>query len=129
TIPSYYDGAARLRHRVSENEFIEFGGLVSGDVQERTQPSSNPALRTQERKALSFQRVDVRYERETGAGERILVAPWYGHDLRSRSAEFPDAKEESTASAHLGGLRVEYARYLGEDISSRSGLDLELVTS
>jgi TonB family protein len=129
TIPSYYDGAARVRHQLSENQWIEFGGLVSGDAQERTQPSANPALRTSERKELAFQRIDIRYERETGAGERVLIAPWYGHDFKGRSAEFPDAAEDAHSNSHLGGLRVEYANFLSENIASRTGIDIELVAS
>lgn len=129
SIPEYYDGAARVRKQLSPGSWIEFGGLVSGDVQERNQPSENPAFRSSERRTLGFQRLDVRFESETGDGEKVVIAPWYGHDARGRSATYPELTEVARTTSHLGGLRIDYRRFLSKNITSRTGVDAEFVAS
>src|SRR5690606_6840414 len=64
TLPSFGDGSARYRHKISERESIEFGGLFSIDEKTRTTPSDNPEFRAQEYNSLKFMRFDTTYRRE-----------------------------------------------------------------
>lgn len=129
TIPDYYDGAARVRHELGANETIEGGVMISGDSQTRTQPSNNPALRASDKRSLSFQRVDIRYEKNMATGERLVIAPWYGHDFNLRQTDSSNVSQQQQAHTHLGGLRIDYLSRLGKSLDLRSGLDVELAVS
>lgn len=127
TMPNYYDGALRFRHTVREGEWFEVGGMLSSDLQNRTSPSNNPALRSSERRKLDFQRVDVRYEKHNAEGQRLTVALWYGHDAASREMESSGIEQEQRGNSHLGGLRIDHQSRLASVLNARVGLDVELV--
>lgn len=129
TVPSYYDGAARFRHRLSQNQWIEVGGLLSGDVQDRVSPSNNPAFRSSDRRSLSFQRADLHYNRQTGEGDQLNATGWYGHDLGSRQLWSSGVEQDQRVESHLGGLRVDQQSRLLPSVNTRVGLDLEVVSS
>lgn len=129
TLPRYHDGQARLRVDLGPREYVEIGGLLSGDRQDRTQPSSDPARRLRETRTLSFERVDVAYRKDLDGGGRIDVAPWYGHDRAGRSGDFGGVPTLLETDAHLVGFRAEWRDRVAPAVSARAGFDFELVRS
>lgn len=129
TLPDYYDSQARLRFTLGQDETLELGGLVSGDSQTRTQPSSDPALRTSETRDLSFQRADLRYVRVLKEGAEVQVTPWYGHDNASRVGNFGGVPTEARTESHLAGFRASYRGRVAPTVNTLAGFDFELVQS
>jgi TonB family protein len=129
TIPDYYDAQARFRHAFTERESVEVGGMLSGDVQKRTQPSSDPAQRVSETRELQFQRFDVAYKKELDDGAEVRVAPWFGFDRSSRVGEFGSTPTSIETRSTLVGFRSEWRGRLEEQVTARAGFDVEVVSS
>ncbi|MBX3198012.1 MAG: TonB family protein [Labilithrix sp.] len=129
TLPEYHDGQARLRYELAPNEWVEVGGMLSGDRQSRTQPSNDPANRVSETRTLRFQRYDVAYHKQLADGSEVDVAPWYGHDAGGRTGNFGGVPTSTETESHLVGFRAEWRGRLAEAWTARAGLDLELVQS
>lgn len=129
TLPQYHDGQARLRYDASPDEWVEFGGLFSGDRQSRTQPSADPARRVSETRTLHFQRYDIAYRKRLADGAEVDVAPWYGHDRSRRSGAFGGVPTSTETGTHLVGLRTEWRGRLSEALTAQVGLDVELLRS
>ncbi len=129
TIPNYHDAQARFRHAFTDRESVEVGGMLSGDVQTRTQPSSDPAQRVSETRELHFQRVDLAYRKELGDGAEVRVAPWLGFDSASRVGRFGSTPTSIETSSTLVGLRSEWRGRLEEQLTARVGFDVEFVSS
>lgn len=129
TLPRYHDGQARLRRDLAPGEFVELGGLLSGDVQERTQPSSDPARRVSERRTLHFERIDLLYKKQLSDGADVELAPWYGRDDFGRYGNFGGVPTLAETKSHLAGLRAEWRGRLAEPLTAQVGFDFELVHS
>lgn len=134
TLPDYYDSQARVRVNLNRSEgggteYVEFGGMVSGDKQVRTQPSSDPSLRVSETRQLTFQRADVHYNRVLDEGAEVDVTPWYGHDLGTRTGDFGGVPTETRTESNIAGFRAFYRGRASETVGSLFGLDFELVQS
>ncbi len=129
TLPQYHDGQARLRYQLGQNEWIEAGGLLSGDRQSRTQPSNDPSHRVSETRKLYFERYDVAYHKVLADGAEVDVAPWYGHDKSGRSGNFGGVPTSIETESHLVGFRAEWRGRIAKDWSARTGFDFELVQS
>ncbi|MBX3219324.1 MAG: TonB-dependent receptor [Labilithrix sp.] len=129
TLPEYHDGQARLRYQLAPNEWVEVGGMLSGDRQSRTQPSSDPANRVSETRTLRFERYDVAYHKQLADGAEVDVAPWYGRDSGGRAGNFGGVPTSIETESHLVGLRAEWRGRLAEAWTARAGLDFELVQS
>jgi TonB family protein len=127
TLPNYFDGQARIRYDVAPNEWVEIGGLLSGDRQSRTQPSNDPSRRVSERRTLHFQRYDLAYHRQLSDGAEVDVAPWYGHDQGGRVGDFGGVPTSIETESHLAGFRSEWRGRLARAATARVGFDLEVV--
>lgn len=129
TLPRYFDGQARLRRTIAQGEWVEFGALLSGDVQQRTQPSSDLSRRVAERRTLHFQRYDIAYRKQLADGAEVDLAPWYGRDRAGRYGAFGGVPTLAESESHLAGLRAEWRGKLGPELLARTGFDFELVHS
>lgn len=127
TIPNYFDGALRLRHTVADGEWLEVGGMISGDTQQRINPSNDPTLRSSERRQLDFGRADLRYERHDPEGAVTAVSLWYGHDFAARRLRASGVQLYDQARSQLVGLRIDRRQALASWLDARVGLDFELV--
>jgi len=129
TLPDYYDGQARLHIDLSQNSSLQIGAMLSGDKQTRTQPSDNPALRSSDRRNLTFQRYDIAYRRQNADGSEVTISPWYGHDDSSRRTNFGGVPAGTQTESHLVGLRAQYRGQLADPLSATLGFDFEAVHS
>lgn len=129
TLPNYYDSQGRLRFQLGKGESLELGGLVSGDQQTRTQPSSDPARRVSETRDLHFQRVDLTYRRQLDDGAQVEVTPWYGHDKASRVGNFGGVPTSTSTESNIAGFRAQWRGRVTESVNAITGFDFELVQS
>lgn len=129
TLPQYHDGQARLRYQLGQNEWVEVGGLLSGDRQSRRQPDSDPSRRISETRKLYFERYDVAYHKVLADGAEVDVAPWYGRDRSGRAGDFGGVPTSTETESHLVGFRAEWRGRLAKHWSARTGFDFELVQS
>lgn len=129
TLPRYFDGQARLRYDIGEHEWIEVGGMLSGDRQARTQPSSDPSRRVAETRTLHFQRYDIAYHRRAKDGSEVEVSPWYGRDQSGRFGNFGGVPTGIESESHLVGARAEWRGNVAKETTAKIGFDFELVQS
>jgi TonB family protein len=129
TLPQYHDGQGRVRYQLAPNEWVELGGLFSGDRQSRTQPSNDPSRRVSDTRRLHFQRFDIAYHKQLSDGAEVDVAPWYGHDVGGRTGNFGGVPTSTETESHLVGFRAEWRGRIAKDWTARSGFDFELVQS
>ncbi len=129
TLPRYFDGQARLRRNIAQGEWVEFGAMLSGDVQQRSQPSSDLSRRLSERRTLHFQRYDIAYRKQLADGAEVDLAPWYGRDRAGRYGAFGGVPTLAESESHLAGLRAEWRGKLAPALQARVGFDFELVHS
>ncbi len=129
TLPQYHDGQARLRYQLGQNEWVEVGGLLSGDRQSRRQPSTDPARRVSETRTLYFERYDIAYHKVLADGAEVDVAPWYGRDRSGRVGDFGGVPTSTETESHLAGFRAEWRGRLAKQWTARTGFDFELVQS
>lgn len=129
TLPDYYDGQARIHYELSDRDWVEVGGMLSGDRQQRTQPSSDPARRVSERRTLYFQRYDVAYHRKLADGAEVDASLWYGHDASGRFGDFGGVPTSVASESHLVGFRPEWRGRMTRNVTARAGFDFELVQS
>lgn len=129
TLPNYFDGQARVRYDIAPNEWVEVGGLLSGDRQSRTQPSDNPARRVSDRRTLHFQRYDFAYHQQAKQGAEVDVAGWYGQDQGGRFGDFGGVPTSAQSESNLVGFRAEWRGRLSRSWTARFGFDFELVQS
>lgn len=129
TIPDYYDAQARLRYDFSQGESLELGGMLSSDLQQRTQPSNDPTRRVSETRTLDFQRIDLAYGRQLDDGAEVRLAPWYGRDHATRVGEFGSTPTSIETTSNLVGFRAEWRGRLSPIVTARAGFDVEFVGS
>lgn len=128
-IPKYYDASARGRYQLSQQSWLEVGGLLSSDQITRTVQSSDPSSQRTERRTLNFERVLARYQSEDEAGTRITFVPWFGHDRSGVTGEFGNVPVEQTGDSFLYGLRSNWAGQASSFVTAQLGMDLEFVQS
>lgn len=129
TLPAYHDGQARLRYQLSPTEWIELGGMISGDEQTRTQPSSDPSRRMTDTRRLDFERVDILYRKTLEDGSELDLAPWVGRDNSGRFGNFGGVPTNATTESYLVGFRGEWRGKFAKLATGRIGLDFELEQS
>jgi TonB family protein len=124
-IPHYYDGQARIRRELRQNEFIELIGLLSSDDVSRTVQSSDPSGRKSETKSQRFERIGFRYKRAQKDGSNVEVLPWIGWDHSDLAARFGSVPTSLGLRSTLFGLRASYSGKLMDAGVATVGLDLE----
>lgn len=128
-IPKYYDASARGRYQLSQQSWVEVGGMLSSDEITRTVQSSDPNAKRRETRNLNFERVHLRYQSEDEAGTRVTFVPWFGHDKAGLVGEFGSVPVEQKGDSFLYGLRGNWAGQASEFVTAQVGLDFEMVQS
>jgi TonB family protein len=125
-IPRYRDGQARLRFDLGDGQRLELVGLLGSDQYTRGVPSSDPAAVVQDRRALDFQRLYLRYVRDAGDGAITTITPYVGLDQSARRTAVGALSTATAYDATLTGVRASH-RVRAEDwLSVETGLDLEV---
>ncbi len=125
-IPHYYDGQARAAYQIGPRESVEFGGLLSGDRTSRSVAAANLAERKTETRALHFQRVYARYEKQLDDGATVSVVPYVGADASTLESRFGVVPTNQSITTTLYGLRAIYRGRLADQLGITVGLDAEV---
>jgi TonB family protein len=128
-VPRYHDASARVRYEPSNAEWVELGGMLSGDSVTRTIGSADPLSRRSETRDIGFDRLFVRYRREPGDGTRVSLVPWIGRDRNRLTGEFGAVPVELRVDSVLFGLRTSWTGPLAEHVTGTAGLDVEVIQS
>jgi TonB family protein len=125
-VPQYWDAQIRGVHEIRAGETIELAVLGAGDRVSRGVPNADPALETEERRALDFARIYARYERDGGDGTRIAIVPWIGWDQSERASRYGSIETSIGSRSFIAGLRASYAVRAADFLDLEIGLDAEL---
>ncbi len=124
-IPRYHDGQARIAYDLGPHERVDLTGMLSSDRVSRTAASTDPLLAKRDTRETSFQRIYVRWEKETPAGT-ISVVPWFGADESRLENRFGDVPTSVSSSTTLYGLRTSWRGKVTDALVATVGLDAEV---
>jgi TonB family protein len=128
-IPSYRDAQARVVLRAGAAETLELGGLVSGDTVDDDVPSDDPTnVRTQTH-ATSFERVWLRWRKQTADGAEILVVPSFGVNSDSLVDQFGEVPTSLRVDAKIASVRASWRKPLAPWVTVAVGVDGQLTSS
>lgn len=128
-IPRYEDAQARIAWQLGPKERIDLTGLHSNDRITRAAPSIDPTLDRRESRRVSFERIYVRYERETSGQEGtsvISAVPWFGVDRSALTQRFGGVPTALETDSTLGGLRASWRGRVSSMFSLATGVDAEV---
>ncbi|MFO0684756.1 MAG: TonB family protein [Sandaracinus sp.] len=128
-IPRYRDGQARLRFELGSGEHLDVVGLLGSDQYTRGVPSADPGSVVNDRRALDFQRLYLRYVREPGDGSSLVVTPFVGLDQSSRTTQVGSLATSLGTSVFLAGLRASYRVHAVDWLDVEAGLDAEVTST
>lgn len=124
-LPQYWDGQVRAGQRWLDGRSLDVVAVGAGDRLSRGVPNPDPALETQESRALDFARLYARYEDDQGAQGRTLLVPWVGVERRSRVDRYGAVTTEARAEGWSAGLRAQRRQQPQAWLSLEYGLDVE----
>jgi TonB family protein len=128
-IPRYADGQVRLGARIDEESWVDLTGLFSQDRTARTAPNPDPAREASEERALSFQRVYLRFSRGDAGPTRTQALIYLGADQRADAARWGPVETKVAADAVLGGGRAGFRQRVSAAFTVESGVDVEVVST
>jgi TonB family protein len=124
-IPRYYDGQARVTLELGPRERVDLTGMLSSDHVSRTVASADPLLAKRDTRDSAFQRIYVRWEKDTDGGSVSLV-PWFGIDSNRLENRFGDVPTQLSSDTTLYGLRASWRGKAAEELAVTVGLDAEV---
>jgi TonB family protein len=128
-IPRYYDGQARAVMKVAPGETLELGGLVSGDSVDDDVPSDDPTNVQLQTHTTSFQRVWLRWKKQTADGAEIQVVPSFGFDRDSLVDQFGEVPTALEVDSTLGSVRASWRKRMADFVTVGVGVDAQLTSS
>jgi TonB family protein len=128
-IPRYYDAQARIVWQVSPSETVELGGLISGDSVQDNVPSEDPTNVESQSHDTSFQRVWLRWKKQTSDGAEITVVPSFGANSDSLVDQFGAVPTALDVSAVVASLRATWQKRVAAWVTAQIGVDAELTSS
>ncbi len=129
-IPRYYDaqGADRGFHP-SASESLELGGLVSGDSVDDNVPSADPTNHQLQSHTTSFQRVWLRWKKQTADGAEIAVVPSFGLDSDSLVDQFGQVPTSLRVDDTIGSVRASWRKQMASWVTLTVGVDSQMTSS
>jgi TonB family protein len=128
-IPRYWDGQVRAAYVPREGERLEAGALFSSDVIKRSVVAADPADTKSDSKSTGFDRIYLRYHRQTDDGTTVTVTPFFGLDRSRVGSRFGAVPAELNNDATVYGLRAAWEGRPLDFVSINTGLDVEVVES
>jgi TonB family protein len=128
-IPRYYDAQARVVLDAAPGETFELGGLVSGDSVDDDVPSDDPTNVQLQTHSTSFERVWLRWRKQTEDGAEILVVPSFGRDRDSLVDQFGEVPTALAVDSTLSSVRASWRRQMASWVTLAVGVDGQLTSS
>ena len=124
-IPRYYDGQARIAYDLGPHERVDLTGMLSSDKVSRSVASVDPLLAKRDTRETSFQRIYVRWERDTERGT-VSVVPWFGADSNRLENSFGAVPTSVNTDTTLYGFRASWRGKVLDPLVATVGLDAEV---
>ncbi len=128
-IPRYYDAQTRLVWHAAPGETIELGGLLSGDAVDDDVPSDDPTNVQRQTHDTSFQRVWLRWKKQTADGAEIAVVPSFGFDHDALVDQFGAAPTALRIDSTVGSLRASWRKRVQQWVTLSVGMDAQVTSS
>ena len=124
-IPRYYDAQARIVWDVAPGETLEFGGLLSSDSVDDSVPSEDPTNAQTQSHDTSFQRVWLRWKKQTADGAEISVVPSFGTNSDTLLDQFGSVPTHLDVTATVASLRATWRKRVASWITVTTGVDAQ----
>jgi TonB family protein len=128
-IPRYHDGQARVVLDAAPGETLELGGLLSGDSVDDNVPSDDPTNVQRQTHATSFERMWLRWRKQTADGAEILVVPSFGFDRDSLVNQFGEVPTALQVDSTVGSVRASWRKRMASWVTLAVGVDGQLTSS
>jgi hypothetical protein len=128
-IPRYYDAQARIVWRPAPGESVELGGLLSGDSVKDNVPSDDPTNLQEQTHTTSFQRVWLRWKKQTADGAEIAVVPSFGFNSDSLVDQFGEVPTSLRVDDTIGSVRASWRKRMASWVTLAVGVDGEMTSS
>ncbi|MEZ4453105.1 MAG: TonB-dependent receptor [Nannocystaceae bacterium] len=125
-LPGYGDGQVRVLVRPSSRDTVEIVGMAASDRFRRGVPNPDPALATLDRRSLDFQRVYLKWTRQTSERSTLTVTPYVGLTLSEQATAFGALETSLRARSWLVGARANHRTRVTEWLRIDAGVDLEV---
>ncbi len=124
-IPKYWDSQLRLAWAPRVGESAEVGTLLSSDRISRSLLEADPANAKTESKAIGFERVYFRYQRQLDDGGTVAVTPYFGFDHSRVSSQFGSVPAVLDNQSKVYGCRAAWNGQPADFLSLSAGIDTE----
>jgi TonB family protein len=128
-IPRYYDAQARVVFHAAPGETFELGGLLSGDSVDDNVPSDDPTNVQTQTHTTSFQRVWLRWKKQTADGAEISVVPSFGFDTDQLVDQFGAVPTALEVDSTVGSIRASWRKQMASWVTLAVGVDAQLTSS
>ena len=128
-IPRYYDAQARVTFELSPRETLEIGGLLSSDAVDDTVPSDDPTSQQLQTHDASFQRVWLRWKKQTGDGAEVTLVPSFGADSDELVDRFGLVPTNLEVDSTVASVRATWRKRMASWVSLTAGADAQLTRS
>ncbi len=128
-IPQYYDAQARVVWHIAPGETLELGGLLSSDSVSDSVPSEDPTNVETESHDTAFQRVWLRWKKQSDDGAEISVVPSFGANSDTLTEQFGQVPTHLAVSATVASLRATYRKRVLPWVTVTAGMDAQLTNS
>jgi TonB family protein len=128
-IPKYYDAQARFIIDVSPRETFEIGGLISSDVVDDTVPSEDPTSVQMQTRDSSFERVWLRWKKQTEEGADLSFVAAFGADSDQLVDQFGLVPTNLQVDSTVASLRGTWRKRLASWVTLTAGADAQLTKS
>ncbi len=128
-IPRYYDGEARVVLHASPAESVELGGMFSGDSVDDDVPSDDPTNVQLQKHTTSFERVWLRWKKQTADGAEIAVVPSFGLGSDSLVDQFGEVPTSIRVDSTVASFRASWRKRMTDWVTLSVGVDAQLTSS
>ncbi len=128
-IPRYYDAQARIVWNATPRETLEVGGLLSSDAVDDTVPSDDPTSQQQQTHDTSFQRVWVRWTKQTVDGAEVSLVPAVGADSDLLVDRFGAVPTHVDVESTMASVRATWRKRLASWVTLSAGADGQITKS
>jgi TonB family protein len=128
-IPRYYDAQARIIWDATPRETVEVGGLLSSDAVDDTVPSDDPTSQQQQSHDASFQRVWVRWKKETIDGAEVSLVPAVGADSDLLVDRFGLVPTQVDVESTMASVRATWRKRVASWVTLTAGADGQVTKS
>jgi TonB family protein len=128
-IPKYFDAQARLIVDLSPRETLEIGGLLSSDVVDNSVPSDDPTSQQTQTHDAFFQRVWLRWKKQTDDGAELSLVPSVGTDSDKLVDQFGLAPTNLQVDSTVASVRGTWRKRVATWVTLTAGADAQLTKS